>query len=91
MPDDVPAVVEGQLMAQRHALARLIARIATLEGGAAWLDAVFPRDLSPQDGQEDPGAVPDRAFAILAARDEELALIGTEARNLLAHPPEEDD
>ncbi|MEZ5779777.1 MAG: hypothetical protein R3E44_15585 [Paracoccaceae bacterium] len=77
------AEIEGRLLAQRQTLARLTARVAADPGGAVWLEEALPDNPIPQDGQEDPGAVPDAAFAIEAARADELRMIGIEARRRL--------
>lgn len=77
------AEIEGRLMAQRHAIARLIAHVAPASEDDRWLNQNFPDNPIPQDGQEDPGAVPDAAFAIEAARADELRLIAVEARRRL--------
>lgn len=69
--------IEGRLNAQREALALLLALAAGREK-AVWdrLDEA----LQLQNHQEDPGALPSRAFAIEAAMMRELKLIMEQAR-----------
>ena len=76
--------LEGMLMAQRQVLSQLIAAIiGDGRSAAAWGRRFLDNDFSVQDGQEDPGAVPDPAFASQAAVVEELTLIAREASRIL--------
>jgi hypothetical protein len=72
-----PETLEGRLIAQRKVLAALVA--AVMSPGAASrkrLRLLIGPDAMPADQNEDPGAVPDRAFAVVGATAEELRLIG---------------
>lgn len=83
--DQIPAIVEGKLHAQRHVLAALVA--AVLEGRSEnreRLRLLVSRDTSASDQAEDPGALPDRAFAVEASTAEELRLIAEEVERLRA-------
>lgn len=82
--DDVPAFVEGRLHAQRHVLAALVAAVIdrrpeTVER----LSTLVSRDAVASDQAEDPGAIPDPAFAIEASAAEELRLIAREVEGIL--------
>jgi hypothetical protein len=78
MDSPAPEQIEGRLLALRKMLARLIHDHAS----EAWIARALPEDLPPQDGQEDPGAVPDPAFAIEFSLAEELRALGQEVRRL---------
>jgi hypothetical protein len=73
MPASPDPTTEGRLIALRQALA-LIAAGKPPDAIAAALDAPV------QDGQEDPGAVPNPAFGIEAAIAEERRRIAAEIR-----------
>ena len=81
--------IEGRLVAQREALAFVIAHIARMEqkneGRArGHLEAMEEHTLF-QDHQEDPGAVPSGgAFAIEAAAKNEFRRILSDAQGQLA-------
>lgn len=77
-------ILEGRLFAQRRLLVRLLAEVAPGLGGQAWLDRFMPDTTSVADAQEDPGAVPDAAFAVEAAVAQEQRLMAAEVRRILA-------
>ncbi len=80
-----PETIEAKLIAQRQILAQLLAFVALgREAGAAAADELLRDGFVPQDQQEDPGAVPDPAFAIEAAIATEKRMIVEEARRLIA-------
>lgn len=62
--------LEGRLLAQRKVLARLLVE---LQGDA--LDDFLAHRDHVEEYSEDPGAVPDPAFAVEAAMAEEIRLI----------------
>ena len=62
---------EGQLIAHREILAFLLAQLPDRANARQFLDA----QTIQQTGEEDPGAVPDPAFAAFAAVGEELQLV----------------
>ena len=80
--------IEGRLIAQREALAFLVARLIHMEtrdseNALEILEALEEHSLF-QDHQEDPGAVPSgRAFAIEAAANREFRRIVRDARERL--------
>jgi len=81
--------IEGRLVAQREALAFLIAHMAKIEqrdeGRAHRLLEAMEEHALFQDHQEDPGAVPSGgAFAIEAAAKSEFRRILNEAQGQLA-------
>jgi len=81
--------IEGRLIAQREALAFLIAHLARSEEvddiGARRLLGSMEAHILFQDHQEDPGAVPSGgAFAIEAAAKNEFRRILAEAQDQLA-------
>ncbi len=64
---------EGSLLAHRRLIEALFAAlVAQSSDGAAVVDAI-ERRVGVCDGQEDPGAVPDRAFAVERAAEAEIA------------------
>ena len=65
--------LEARLSAQRRVLAWLVSDL-TSEQGARLVKAVA-EPYPPQDGQEDPGAVPVAEFAGMAAFSAELRAI----------------
>lgn len=73
MCNDVVAKLEARLTAQRRVLMWLISRLGKVEA-ACLLNALW-EPFPPQDGQEDPGAVPVDAFALTAAYGEEMRTI----------------
>ncbi len=66
--------LEGQFTAHRKILSRLLAALATGQDPAELMEYLRQRQVM-QDHQEDPGAVPSGAVAILAAEAEEMRLI----------------
>ncbi|WP_415182352.1 hypothetical protein [Phaeovulum sp.] len=82
-------ILEGRLFAQRRLLVRLLAELAPGLGGQAWLDRFMPDTTGVADAQEDPGAVPDPAFAVEAAVAQEHRLMAAEVRRILAGLPQD--
>jgi hypothetical protein len=79
-----PDTIEAKLIAQRQVLAQLLAQsILDPDNRAKAADAFMRDGFVPQDMQEDPGAVPDEAFAIEAGIAEEKRLIVEEARRMI--------
>lgn len=78
MADDpnIPELIEGRLLAQRQVLAALVAAVIDERPETlARLRNLVTRDAVAADQAEDPGALPDGAFAIEAAAAEEIRLI----------------
>lgn len=73
MKDGHIEALEARLSAQRRVLAWLVSEL-TSEQGARLVRAVA-EPYPPQDGQEDPGAVPVAEFAGMAAFSAELRAI----------------
>lgn len=73
MIDQSPQQLEGRLNAQREALAVLLAWAMCQPGSdiARYLEA----ELVVQDHEEDPGAMPDAAYATQAAAARETQLL----------------
>jgi hypothetical protein len=67
--------LEGRLIAQRKVLAMILAALPETEGVWRQLD----RQKTFQGQEEDPGVIPDSAFAIEATVAEEFRLIAEEA------------
>lgn len=68
-----PEEIEGRLHGQRAVLAAVLAELID-RGGDEFARKVDALLLAP-DHQEDPGAVPDPAFAIEAAAAQEVRLV----------------
>ncbi len=69
-------VLEGRLLAQRKVLAALVSAVLGDAGqGRERLRKLVSRDAMNSEHSEDPGVLPDAAFAIEAAIDAELRLI----------------
>lgn len=75
------ARLEGMVLAHRRILSLLLARHAD----AALLDELDSRSVM-HDHQEDPGAVPSEALAILATEAEEYRQIAEEVRRIADLP-----
>lgn len=78
--------LEGRLIAHRKALAFLMAQLVPKQSLTAYLET----ESTPSDGQEDPGAVPSEAFAILGAVADEFRLLADcvdRARQARRNPP----
>ena len=73
MRDGHIAALEARLSAQRRVLAWLVSELTSEQG--ARLIAAVAEPYPPQDGQEDPGAVPVVEFAGIAAFSAELRVI----------------
>lgn len=84
MADLSPLEIEGQLHGQRAVLAAIVAELMAQggEGVTHRIEAL----LEISDHQEDPGAVPDPAFAIEAAAAQEIRQVLERARALRANP-----
>ncbi|MCV2869089.1 hypothetical protein OEW28_10670 [Defluviimonas sp. WL0002] len=65
--------LEARLDAHREVLALLVAYAG--DGSKELTERLSRRDATPAHHAEDPGAVPDRAFAIEAAFEQELHMI----------------
>lgn len=85
MTDLSPQELEGRLNAQRETLVALMAWALRQSGND--LQAHLEDGLSVQDHSEDPGAVPDAAFAIEAAAAAEKKLLLDRARALCDATP----
>ncbi|TIQ23006.1 MAG: hypothetical protein E5X51_03845 [Mesorhizobium sp.] len=72
--------IEGRLNAQRETLALVIALIAGFDVTSERIWAELEARFQFQNNQEDPGALPSRAFAIESAMMREFKLIFEEAR-----------
>ena len=76
MPQSVTIeTLEGRLFAQRKVLARLLAELKSAD-----LDAFLAERDHVEAGEEDPGAIPDPAFAVEAAMADEIRQIREAAR-----------
>lgn len=73
-----PEDIEGRLNGQREVLAVILAHLMAQSGDSITrrLDAL----LEPADHQEDPGAVPDAAFAVAGAKALEVKELIDRAR-----------
>jgi len=78
MTDQSPEQFEGRLNAQREALAVLLAW-AMRQPGSDILEHL-EEGLTVQDHEEDPGILPDAAFATVAAAARETQLLIERAR-----------
>lgn len=59
------ATLEGRLLAQRQVLAELLAACDRAGGPLSeWVRSFVADDFGPRDYAEDPGALPDAAFAV---------------------------
>lgn len=79
MTEQSPETLEGRLNAQREVLAVLLA-CAMRDQDAEDLIAELETGQVVQDHQEDPGALPDRAFSIEAAAAQEMQLLLEQAK-----------
>lgn len=78
------ATLEGRLLAQRQALGALLAACGQVAGPlSGWVRAFVADAFAVHDGSEDPGAVPDAAFAVEQVIAEEKRLLASEARRKL--------
>lgn len=73
MKDGTVEGLQGRLSAHRRMLVWLVKELSAEQG--ARLVAALSEPYPPQDGQEDPGAVPVGEFAGTAAYSEELQTI----------------
>lgn len=80
MAEMSPLEIEGQLLGQRAVLVAIVAQLMANRGDdvTARIEAL----LEISDHQEDPGALPDPAFAIEAAAVQEVRLVLEQARAL---------
>lgn len=74
-----PEILEGRLVAQRRVLGVLLARLS--RDDPALLEQLEGM-AQVQDHEEDPGVVPDEAYAAQAAQADEVRLILDSARRL---------
>lgn len=80
MTDQSPQQLEGRLNAQREALAVLLAwAMRQSDSGIA---ATLEAGLAVQDHEEDPGVLPDAAFATEAAKAREMQLLLERAKEI---------
>jgi hypothetical protein len=73
MKDGHVAALEARLSAHRRVLRLLLSRIAPQDREAVL--ALMAEPYPPQDGQEDPGAVPVEEFAAIAAYGAEMRVL----------------
>lgn len=78
------ATIEGRLLAQRQVLAELLAACDRAGGPLSdWVRAFVSEDFTVQDYAEDPGAVPDPAFAVESIIAEEKRMLAAETGRIL--------
>lgn len=73
MTGESDAGLEGRVAAQARLVELLVAAMALSSRDPAGLVDDIERRLGPQSAEEDPGALPDRAFAIQRSADAEIA------------------
>lgn len=73
MTREPDAGLEGRIAAQGRLVELLVAAMALSSRDPAALVDDIERRLGPQSAEEDPGALPDHAFAIQRAADAEIA------------------
>ncbi len=83
MPNNIDPETDGRLLAQRRVLSRLMVEVMRMPDRRDRLEEFMRESSGVHDGQEDPGAVPDPAFAIEAARAEELMRLREEVDRLI--------
>ncbi len=78
--EEIPARIEGRLCAHRQVLATLVAYVfdGTPEARER-VRTLVSNDMVAANHSEDPGVIPDAAFAIEASVAEEIRLIAEEA------------
>lgn len=75
---------EGRSLAQRQVLAELLAACARTQGPLAdWVREFVDADHGLQDYNEDPGAVPDSAFAVESIIAEEKRMLASATKRIL--------
>tara|TARA_R110001606_G_scaffold116842_1_gene246081 strand:+ start:769 stop:1095 length:327 start_codon:yes stop_codon:yes gene_type:complete len=78
------ATLEGRLLAQRQVLAELLAACDRAGGPLSdWVRGFVAEDFGPKDYAEDPGAVPDAAFAVENMIAEEKRMLAAETQRIL--------
>tara|TARA_R110000823_G_C15823541_1_gene489511 strand:- start:67 stop:336 length:270 start_codon:yes stop_codon:yes gene_type:complete len=78
------AEVEGRLLAQRQVLAELLAACDQAGGPLSdWVRTFVSEDFTVHDTAEDPGVVPDPAFAVESIIAEEKRMLAAETRRML--------
>ncbi|KCZ53499.1 hypothetical protein [Hyphomonas chukchiensis] len=78
------ATLEGRLLAQRQVLAELLAACDRAGGPLSdWVRGFVAEDFGPNDYAEDPGAVPDAAFAVENMIAEEKRMLAAETQRIL--------
>ncbi len=83
----IPPQIEGALIAHRKLLELLISMLAAERGDTTALIDDLERRLFYQDGEEDPGAEPDQAFAAQTEAGNELRRLLRSVRAALASTP----
>lgn len=78
MPELDNYELEGRLNAQREVLTLLITHM--VEAGDTDILDILERWVDPEDHQEDPGAVPNEAFAAEGAALREYRLLAEQVR-----------
>jgi len=81
---DPDAGLEGRLAAQGRLVELLVAAMALASRDPDGLLDDVERRLGPQAAEEDPGALPDRAFAVQRAADAEVGRILRSVRAMVA-------
>ncbi|WP_373009397.1 hypothetical protein [Hyphomonas sp.] len=78
------ATLEGRLLAQRQVLAELLAACDRAGGPLSdWVRTFMSEDFTVHDYAEDPGAVPDPAFAVESIIAEEKRMLAAETGRIL--------
>jgi hypothetical protein len=78
------ATLEGRLLAQRQVLAELLAACDRAGGPLSdWVRAFVSEDFTVRDYAEDPGAVPDPAFAVESIIADEKRMLAAETGRIL--------
>ena len=78
------ATLEGRLLAQRQVLAELLAACDRAGGPLSeWVRSFVADDFGPRDYAEDPGALPDAAFAVESVIAQEKRLLASETQRIL--------
>lgn len=78
------ATLEGLLLAQRQLLAELLAACDRSGGPQSdWVRTFVSEDFTVHDYVEDPGVVPDPAFAVESIIAEEKRMLAAETHRIL--------
>ncbi|BBE72831.1 hypothetical protein [Oharaeibacter diazotrophicus] len=84
MTGEPDAGLEGRLAAQGRLVELLVAAMALSSRDPAGLVDDIELRLGPQSAEEDPGALPDRAFAVQRAADAEIERMLRSVRAMVA-------